>query len=139
MKRMSLDKPRLLLLLFALAWASAPALLAAEQAWVMSIPHALSGQQVYKVRILAIDGQAQSEVFQFAVAPGARRITVELMLDVEWEPDLVEGERPPAVKEFELEVKAGKTYQLAARVDINAPAESQLDQSYWEVFLYAVD
>ncbi|NNK37210.1 MAG: hypothetical protein HKP03_01910, partial [Xanthomonadales bacterium] len=114
MKRMSLDKPRLLLLLFALAWASAPALLAAEQAWVMSIPHALSGQQVYKVRILAIDGQTQSEVFQYAVAPGARRITVELMLDVEWEPDLVEGERPPAVKEFELEVKAGKTYQLAA-------------------------
>ena len=88
---------------------------------------------------MPIDGQPQAEVFQYAVAPGARRFTVELMLDVEWEPDLVEGEQPPAVKEFELEVETGKTYQLAARVHINAPAESQLDQSYWEVFLYATD
>ena len=116
-----------------------PSLAASESAWIMSIPHALSAQHIYKVKILAIDGEAQSEVFQYPVSPGTHRIKLELMLDVEWEPDLVESERPPPHKVFELEAEQGKSYQLAARVNIDAPAESQLDQSYWEVFIYRVD
>ena len=144
MKRMSLKKRRLPmgLLLSLLAFAPAafsPHAIAGEQAWLMSIPHALSGQQVYKVRILAIDGKAQSEVFQYGIEPGQRRVTVELMLDVEWEPDLLEGRRPPAVKDFLLKAEAGISYQIAARVNLEAPAESQLDQSYWDVFVYAAD
>lgn len=116
-----------------------PILGASESAWVMSIPHALSGQHVYKVKILAIDGEAQPEVFQYSLSPGKHRIKLELMLDVEWEPDLAESERPPAHKIFELDAEQGKSYQLAARVNIDAPAEAQLDQSYWEVFIYRVD
>ena len=139
MKRMSFAKCRLLAMPLLWVLAFTPAVVAEEKAWVMSIPHALSGQQIYKVRVLAIDGEAQSEVFQYAIAPGMRRVTVELMLDVEWEPDLLEGRRPPAVKDFELEVEAGKSYQLAAQVDVEAPVESQLDQSFWEVFVYAAD
>jgi hypothetical protein len=114
-------------------------LAASESAWIMSIPHALSAQHVYKVKILAVDGEAQSEVFQYPVSPGKHRIKLELMLDVEWEPDLVESERPPPQKVYELDAEEGKSYQLAARVNIDAPAEAQLDQSYWEVFIYRVD
>lgn len=144
MKRMSLKNRRLPmgLLLSLLAFAPSafsPHAFAGKPAWLMSIPHAISGQQIYKVRILAIDGEAQSELFQYGIEPGQRRVTVELMLDVEWEPDLLEGRRPPAVKDFLLEAEGGRSYQLAARVDLEAPAESQLDQSYWEVFVYATD
>jgi len=114
-------------------------LAAGEQGWVMSIPHAISGQYVYKVQILEIDDEPQAEVFQYAVSAGKHRIKVELMLDLEWEPDLVETERSPAVKVFELEVENGKSYQLAARVNVDAPAEAQLDQSFWEIFVYRIE
>jgi hypothetical protein len=111
---------------------------AAEWAWVMSIPHALSDEHVYKVKLLDIDGTPQKELIRYPVAAGSHTVTVELMLDVEWEPDLTESVRAPAVKQLVLEVVAGKSYLLAARVDIDAPAEAQLDQSYWEPVVYAV-
>lgn len=126
----------LLLLVFA---PFSQGVLAGEPGWVMSIPHAISGQHIYKVRILAIDDETLAELFQYPVPAGKHNIEIELMLDVEWEPDLVDSERPPARKNFKLEVEAGKAYQLAARVNVDAPVESQLDQSFWEVFVYAVE
>lgn len=111
---------------------------AAEWAWVMSIPHALSGEHVYKVRILEIDGTAQKELIRYPLGPGEHALTVELMLDLEWEPDLTEGGPVPAVKQLKLEAAPGKSYLLAGKVDVNAPAEAQLDQSYWEPVVYAV-
>jgi hypothetical protein len=133
-------KPRIIstLVLF-ISMAMVQNLASAEQGWLMSIPHALSGEHVYKVRILEIDGKSQAEVFQYPLLPGKHRVKVELMLDVEWEPDLVEGDRPLARKFYEIEVEEGKSYQLAARVDVDAPVEAQLDQSFWEVFVYAVE
>jgi hypothetical protein len=110
--------------------------MAADWAWVMSIPHAISPENVYKVRILEIDGTAQKELIRYAVPGGTHRLTLELMLDVEWEPDLTDSVSVSSVKQWELEVEAGKTYLLGARVNVNAPAESQLDQSYWEPFVY---
>lgn len=120
-----------------LAFAALPCA-AAESAWVMSIPHALSGEQVYKVRILEIDGTAQKELIRYPLSPGEHSVTVELMLDLEWEPDLTEAGPVPAVKQLKLEAVAGKNYLLAGKVDVDAPAEAQLDQSYWKPVVYAV-
>ena len=111
---------------------------AAEWAWVMSIPHALSGEHVYKVRILEIDGAAQQELIRYPLGPGEHSVTVELMLDLEWEPDLTEAGPVPAVKQLKLQAIAGKSYLLAGQVDVDAPVEAQLDQSYWEPGVYAV-
>lgn len=111
---------------------------AAEWAWVMSIPHALSGEQVYKVRILEIDGAAQKELIRYPLGPGEHAVTVELMLDLEWEPDLTEAGPVPAIKQLKLEAVAGRSYLLAGKVNVDAPAEAQLDQSYWEPVVYAV-
>ena len=121
----------------ALALASAPCC-AVEWGWVMSIPHALSGESVYKVRILEIDGVAQQELIRYPLAGGSHTVKVELMLDLEWEPDLTESRPVPAVKQLVLEVVAGKSYLLAGRVDVEAPAEAQLDQSYWQPVVYTV-
>jgi hypothetical protein len=112
--------------------------IAAEWAWVMSIPHALSDEHVYKVKLLNIDGAPQKELIRYPVAAGSHTVRVELMLDVEWEPDLTESARAPAIKELALEVVAGKSYLLAAKVNVDAPAEAQLDQSYWEPVIYAI-
>ena len=115
---------------------SAPA---ADWGWILSIPHARSGEQVYKVRILEIDGKAQKELLRHAVAPGRHTVKVSMMLDLQWEPDLAEAPRGPGWKDLEVEIVSGKTYQLAARLDANAPIEAQLDRSYWAPFVYRVD
>lgn len=120
-----------------LAFAALPCT-AADWAWAMSVPHARSGEHVYKVRVLAIDGVAQNELIRYPLSPGAHLLTVELMLDLEWEPDLTEAGPAPAVKQLKIEAVAGKSYLLAGKVDVDAPAEAQLDQSYWEPVVYAV-
>ena len=113
--------------------------LAADWGWILSIPHARSGEQVYKVRILEIDGEAQRELLRYALAPGRHTIKVSMMLNLQWEPELAEAPRGPGWKELEVEIVSGKTYQLAARLDANAPIEAQLDRSYWAPFVYRVD
>ena len=129
-------KRAILLLLTLLAAIASGALRAEAQAWVMSIPHALSSQNIYKVQLLSIDGASLPNAIQYPVDAGTHTIELELMLDIEWEPDLLEGARPPQIKRVELQAEAGKSYWLAARVNVDAPAESQLDQSWWEVFVY---
>lgn len=127
--------PTILALVLACA---APLCAAAEWAWVLSVPHALSGEHVYKVRILEIDGVNQRELIRYPLSAGSHVVTVELMLDLEWEPDLTEAGPVPAIKKLALEAVAGKSYLLAGKVNIDAPAEAQLDQSYWEPIVYAV-
>jgi hypothetical protein len=127
--------PKVLALL--LAFTALPCA-AADWAWAMSVPHALSGEHVYKVRILEIDGVPQKELIRYPLTPGQHLFTVELMLDLEWEPDLAEAGREPAVKQLTVEAAAGKSYLLAGKVNVDAPAEAQLDQSYWEPVVYAV-
>lgn len=112
---------------------------AQDWAWVMSIPYALSQEQIYKVRLLEIDGVPQNELIRYGVGPGRHTITVQMLLDVEWEPDLSDSAPQAPVKQITLEVESGRTYLLAARVDIDAPIEAQLDQSYWEPFVYRED
>jgi hypothetical protein len=112
---------------------------AQDWAWVMSIPYALSQEQIYKVRLLDIDGVPQNELIRYAVGAGKHTFTVQMMLDVEWEPDLSDSAPQPPVKQITLEIESGRTYLLAARVDTDAPIEAQLDQSYWEPFVYRQD
>jgi len=131
---------KLALLLTGLAlFLQASALPGADWGWILSVPHAHSGQQLYKVRILEIDGEAQKELLRYAVAPGRHTVRVQMMLDVQWEPDFADAPRGPGWKELELEVVAGKTYQIAAQFDADAPIEAQMDQSYWEPLVYRVD
>lgn len=105
----------------------------------MSIPYALSADHVYKVRIEQVDGVNVTDALRYPLSPGEHTVTVSPLLDVEWSPDLVESPRDvPWRKDLKLSVKEGKTYQLAVKVDIDASIESQLDQSFWSPFVYAV-
>ena len=110
----------------------------ADQAWIMSVPFADSSRHVYKVRIQEIDDSPQVNAIRYPVEPGNHTITVSLILDVEWEPKLSGSAVAPSIKQLQLDAEAGKSYQLAAQVDIGAPAKAQLDQSYWEPFIYRI-
>lgn len=110
--------------------------LAVDRAWLMSIPYAISSQHIYKVVIETIDGQPGSSALKYPLAAGEHTITVSLQLDVEWSPDLVETPGTVIHKPLKLVAEAGKTYQLAGRVNVDAPAESQLDGSFWEAVVF---
>jgi len=118
---------------------AASSVIAADWAWLLSVPRAYSEEQVYKVQIQEIDGEAQKELLRYAVTPGPHKVRVQMMLEVEWDPALAEAPRGPGWKEMEVDVVAGKTYQLAAKLNADAPIEAQLDQSYWEPFVFRVD
>jgi hypothetical protein len=81
---------------------------AADPAWILSIPHAISGEGVYKVRILEIDGAKQDDLLRYAVAPGRRLVRLRMLLQVEWDPDLAEAPRGPGWKELHVVVEPGK-------------------------------
>jgi hypothetical protein len=112
--------------------------LAADQSWLMSIPYAVSSQHIYKVVIESIDGKATDSAVRYPLSAGEHRITVSLKLDVEWSPDLVETPGQTPHKQLLVSAEAGKTYQIAARVDIDAAAVSQLDDSFWEPLVYRI-
>jgi hypothetical protein len=109
---------------------------AGSEAWIMSIPTAISEEQIYKVRIEGIDGVATKPSRRYRISAGQHAITLILMLNVEWDPNLADGERTDYRKEMVLEVEAGSTYQVGAKLNPDAPLDSQLDGSYWKPILH---
>ena len=112
--------------------------LAVDQSWLMSIPYAVSSKHIYKVVIESIDGQTSENAVSYPLSAGEHTITVSLQLDVEWSPDLVETPGQVHFRQLKITTESGKTYQVAARLDIAAPAESQLDGSFWEPIVYKI-
>ncbi len=109
---------------------------AADSGYVMSLPYAISEENIYKVRIEKIDGLHQKPATRYPVSAGRHVLTVHLMLDVYWTPNLTGAQEPPHTKKFNLTIEDGTTYQVGAKVDIDAPLDSQLDGSFWEPVLY---
>jgi len=109
---------------------------AAEGAFVTSLPYAISEENIYKVRIEKIDGKLQKPATRYQVSTGHHVLTVSLMLDVYWTPNLTDSQEKTHAKNFEVTIEEGMTYQVGAKIDINAPIESQLDGSFWEPILY---
>ena len=109
---------------------------AGEQAYVMSLPYAISEENIYKVRIEKIDDRVQAPRTRYPLDRGSHVVTVSLMLVVDWSPKIEGAGEPIIQKQLTLDVEKGMTYQIGARVDIEAEAESQLDGSFWEPFIY---
>ena len=110
--------------------------IAADSGYVMSLPYAISEENIYKVRIEKIDGQDQKPATRYRVGTGSHVLTVNLMLDVFWTPNLIGSQEKTYTKNFGVTIEDGTTYQIGAKVDVNAPVESQLDGSFWEPILY---
>jgi hypothetical protein len=107
------------------------------QSLVMSIPHAISNDHIYKVTIDEIDGVPQQAALNYPLSTGEHVIKVSIMLNLEWTPKLEGASATAHQKEIVLNVGAGTRYRIGAQLDIDAPIESQLDGSYWEAFVYS--
>jgi len=109
---------------------------AAEAGYVMSLPYAISEENIYKVIIEKIDGQDQLPATRYRVSTGSHVLTVSLMLDVHWTPKLTGAQETTPTKRFNVTIEDGMTYQLGGQVNVDAPIDSQLDGSFWEPILY---
>lgn len=109
---------------------------ASGDAWVASIPYAISDEHVFKVKIVSIDGKTTDRAIKYRVDKGEHIVTVRLMLDVRWTPELVDTHNLTHQKDILIDFVRGTTYHIGARVDVDAPVTSQLDGSYWEPFVY---
>ena len=71
---------------------------AAGPATVESIPHAISGDGVYKVAIERIDGKPAASTRIHQLAPGKHKLELVLLLKIDFEPALegFPGEDPAA-------------------------------------------
>ena len=111
-------------------------LLAGGETYVMSLPYAISEENIYKVRIEKIDDRVQSPRTRYPLNAGSHVVMVSLMLVVDWSPKIEGAGETLIQKQITVDVENGMTYQIGARVDIDAEAESQLDESFWEPFIY---
>ena len=109
---------------------------ATDSGYIMSLPYAISEENIYKVSIEKIDGQDQQAATRYPVSAGRHVVTVNLMLDLIWTPNLGGSQNATLTKNFDVTIENGTTYQLGAKVDVDAPLESQLDGSFWEPILY---
>lgn len=103
---------------------------------VMSIPYAISNENIYKVRVESIDGVPTHMATRYSLSAGRHVFGLSMLLHVEWDPDLSDQTVSGRIKQLELDLQAGLTYQIGARLDPEAPIESQIDQSYWHPILY---
>jgi hypothetical protein len=103
---------------------------------VMSIPHAISNDHIYKVTIDEIDGMPQEAALNYPLPTGEHVIKVSIMLNLEWTPKLEGASATAQRKEIVLNIDPGTIYRIGAQLDIDAPIESQLDGSYWEPIVY---
>jgi hypothetical protein len=106
------------------------------QSLVMSIPHAISNDHIYKVTIDEIDGMPQEAALNYPLPTGEHVIKVSIMLNLEWTPKLEGASATAQQKEIVLNIDPGTIYRIGAQLDIDAPIESQLDGSYWEPIVY---
>jgi hypothetical protein len=112
------------------------ALFAEGASVVASIPHAISAENIYKTEIIEIDGVATSAAREYPVTPGQHTFRVRMMLVVGWTPTLPGASDSVREKDITLDIEPGTKYRIAAKLDVDAPIESQLDGSYWEPVLY---
>jgi len=101
-----------------------------------SIPHAISDKQIYKVVILEIDSQPVQPQLHYRLNAGFHHVTVQLMLEMEWTLDQADQPRMNYLEDMRLEILPGKHYELAAKVDLDATAESLSDGTFWSAFVY---
>ena len=109
---------------------------AAERAYVMSIPYALSDNGIYKVGIVEIDGEVPRHSIKHPVNRGEHTVTVGLVLEVKWTPNLTGPQEKTFLKKIDLTIEDDMNYEIGAEVNVDAPLESQLDGSFWEPILY---
>ena len=93
-------------------------------------------ESVFRVNIDKIDGRDARSAPNKEVKVGTHEVKVSLVFDPKWGTGMSKTEDNIYYKTISVDVEAGKTYTLAAKVDTHASSEQQEDGSFWEPIIY---
>jgi len=110
-----------------------------EYGYITSIAYPVVEDEVFKVNINQIDGQNASGTVNYPATAGTHVVTLSAVPDPTLMPPLPYARSDIYYGEITVEVEAGKTYQLAAKVNPDATKEQQQSGDFWEPVLYKVE
>ena len=93
-------------------------------------------ENIFRVNIEKIDGRDANSAPNKEVKAGTHEVKVSLVFDSKWGTGMSMTENDIYYSNITVDVEAGKTYTLAAKVNTHASAEQQNDGSFWEPIIY---
>lgn len=110
---------------------AAPAL-GSDHGYVTGVGNQDPENGIFRVSIDKINGKNASVRPNHEVPAGKNTITVSLMYEPAMGTNLAGIRDMVYEAEFELDVEAGKTYEIGAKVDTGASEAAQADGSFWK-------
>ena len=104
--------------------------------YVTSIPQVVQQDSMFRVNIQRVNGKQPIDSRQYQVPAGEATVRVSLILDRNFAPQLVAAVDKIFTQELAFDVTAGVTYQVGAKVDLNASSEDQMSGNFWEPVIY---
>jgi hypothetical protein len=99
---------------------------------VTAMPHNRVSDGLFRVQIVAVNGQDPGKASHRRVPVGSNTVTLRLVPSRAWGNKLPFVPADLATKDLVVKVNTGLTYHLAARVDLTAPEAAQRDGSFWQ-------
>jgi hypothetical protein len=110
-----------------------------DHSFVRAIHADRPSENVFRVDIEKIDGDEPNMAPNHRIDPGKRSVEVSLVFNSKYGTGMDETQGEIYTKSFTMDVVAGKTYTIAAKVDTHASEAAQKDGSFWTPFIYKTE
>jgi len=114
--------------------------LAHDAGYLTTVPNSYPGKSVFQVNIEKVDGKEGGLGVNTSVKPGSHEVRVSLVFDPRWgDAALSLTERDIYYANMTVDVEAGKTYFLGAKVNLQATTEEVSAGTFWEPIVFRVE
>jgi hypothetical protein len=113
--------------------------IAHDHSFIRAIHAYRPSENVFRVDIEKIDGEEPNMAPNHRIDPGQRSVEVSLVFNSKYGTGMDETQGEIYTKSFTMDVVAGKTYTIAAKVDTHASEAAQKDGSFWTPFVYKTE
>jgi hypothetical protein len=110
-----------------------------DHSFIRAIHADRPSENVFRVDIEKIDGEEPNMAPNHRIDPGQRSVEVSLVFNSKYGTGMDETQGETYTKSFTMDVVAGKTYTIAAKVDTHASEAAQKDGSFWTPFVYKTE
>jgi hypothetical protein len=110
-----------------------------DHSFVRAIHADRPSENVFRVDIEKIDGDEPNMAPNHRIDPGKRSVEVSLVFNSKYGTGMDETQGEIYTKACTMDVVAGKTYTIAAKVDTHASEAAQKDGSFWTPFIYKTE
>ena len=110
-----------------------------DHSFIRAIHADRPSENVFRVDIEKIDGDEPNMAHNHRIDPGKRSVEVSLVFNSKYGTGMDETQGEIYTKTITMDVVAGKTYTIAAKVDTHASEAAQKDGSFWTPFIYKTE